>query len=263
MVDRLHDALGKCLSRERAVVHGYGPHHGEEHCLRGERGSGTVFFSRCNLACVYCQNHEISTRGDGEELDAEGLAGVFLRLQEWGCHNLNLVTPTHQAPAILEALAAAAVRGLRLPLVWNTGCYETLEAMALLDGLVDVYMPDLKYGDSDTALRLSGVPGYWETATAAVREMHRQVGDLVFDHEGIVRRGLLVRHLVLPGDLSGTGRVARFLAREISPRTAFNLMDQYRPCHRAREFPPLDRGLTVDEWRAAELAVREAGLLLL
>jgi putative pyruvate formate lyase activating enzyme len=135
--------------------------------------------------------------------------------------------------------------------------------MALLDGLVDVYMPDLKYGDSDTALRLSGVPGYWETATAAVREMHRQVGDLVFDHEGIVRRGLLVRHLVLPGDLSGTGRIAQFLAREVSPRTAFNLMDQYRPCHRAGEFPPLDRGLTIDEWRAAELAVREAGLLLL
>lgn len=263
MVDRLHDALGKCLSRERAVVHGYGPHHGEEHCLRGERGSGTVFFSRCNLACVYCQNHEISTRGDGEELDAEGLAGVFLRLQEWDCHNLNLVTPTHQVPAILGALAVAAARGLRLPLVWNTGCHETPEAMALLDGLVDVYMPDLKYGDSDTALRLSGVPGYWETATAAVREMHRQVGDLVFDHEGMARRGLLVRHLVLPGDLSGTGRIAQFLAREVSPRTAFNLMDQYRPCHRAGEFPPLDRGLTIDEWRAAELAVREAGLLLL
>jgi putative pyruvate formate lyase activating enzyme len=262
LVDRTREALGQCLSRERAVVHGYGPHHGEEHCLRGERGSGTVFFNRCNLACVYCQNHEISTRGDGEELDAEGLAAVFLRLQEWDCHNLNLVTPTHQIPAILEALMVAVPRGLRLPLVWNTGGYETLEALALLDGVVDVYMPDLKYGDSDTALRLSGIPGYWETATAAIREMHRQVGDLVFDDEGLARRGLLVRHLVLPGGLSGTRRVVQFLAREVSPRTAFHLMDQYRPCHRAREFPPLGQGLTMEEWHAAELAARESGLLL-
>jgi putative pyruvate formate lyase activating enzyme len=262
LVDRRDDAMGQCLSRERAVVHGYGPHHGEEHCLRGDRGSGAVFFSRCNLACVFCQNHEISARGDGEELDAEGLAGVFLRLQEWECHNLNLVTPTHQVPAILEALVVGAARGLRLPLVWNTGGYETLEAMTLLDGVVDVYLPDFKYGDSDTALRFSGAPGYWETATAAIREMHRQVGDLVLDSAGLARRGLLVRHLVLPGGLSGIGRVVQFLAREVSPRTAFNLMDQYRPCHRAGEFPPLNRRLTVDEWRAAELVVREAGLLL-
>jgi putative pyruvate formate lyase activating enzyme len=262
LVDRRHDGVGQCLSGQRAVVHGYGPHHGEEHCLRGERGSGTVFLSRCNLACVFCQNHEISSRGDGEEFDADGLAGVFLRLQEWDCHNLNLVTPTHQIPAILEALALAAARGLRLPLVWNTGCYETLEAMALLDGVVDVYMPDLKYGDSDTALRLSGIPGYWETATAALREMQRQVGDLVLDDEGLARRGLLVRHLVLPGGLAGTARVVEFLAREVSPATALNLMDQYRPCHRAREFPPLNRGLTVAEWDAAESAAREAGLRL-
>jgi putative pyruvate formate lyase activating enzyme len=262
MVDRRNDAIGQCLSRERAIVHGYGPHHGEEACLRGERGSGTIFFSQCNLACVFCQNYEISSRGEGEEVDAEGMARIFLRLQDWGCHNLNLVTPTHQLPAILEGLAVAATEGLRLRLVWNTGCYETLEAMALLDGVVDVYLPDLKYGDSETALRLSGAAGYWETATAAIREMHRQVGDLELDGDGLARRGLLVRHLVLPGRLSGTDRVLEFLAREISPRTACNLMNQYRPCHRAHEVPPLDRELTVDEWEAAEAFALRAGLRL-
>ncbi len=262
LVDRWHEALGHCLSRARAVVHGFGPHHGEETCLSGERGSGTVFFSRCNLACVFCQNYETSARGDGEELDADGLASVFLRLQEWECHNLNLVTPTHQIPAILEALAQGARRGLRLPLVWNTGSYETLQALALLDGVVDVYLPDLKYGDSDTAILLSGAPGYWETATAAIREMHRQVGDLALDAAGLARRGLLVRHLVLPGDLSATGRVVEFLAHHVAARTALNLMDQYRPCHRAGEFPPLDRRLTMDEWKAAETAARKAGLTL-
>jgi putative pyruvate formate lyase activating enzyme len=262
-VDRRIEPAGQCRTAARARVHGFGPHHGEEDCLRGWRGSGTVFFADCNLACVFCQNWEISARGDGEEVDGAGLARIFLELQRRGVHNLNLVTPTHVLPAIVEGLAIAAEGGLSLPLVWNCGGYESLEALSLLDGLVDVYMPDLKYGDSATAERFSGAAGYWEVATAALREMHRQVGDLAFDEAGLARRGLLVRHLVLPEGLAGSERVLEFLAREISPRTAVNVMEQYRPCYRAAAHPPLDRRPTAQEIESVRATARALGLRLL
>jgi putative pyruvate formate lyase activating enzyme len=262
-VNRLESAKGAvCRTGRRAVVHSFGPHHGEERPIRGRWGSGTLFFSWCNLRCVFCQNWEISQQGLGREVAAEELAGIMLELQQAGCHNVNLVTPSHVVAQTLEALTLAAERGLALPLVYNTGGYDSPEALALLDGVVDVYMPDMKYGDSEIAHRYSHVRGYVEVNQAAVREMHRQVGDLVVGDDGVARRGLLVRHLVLPGDLANTERVFAFLAREISPRTQVNLMAQYRPCYRAYDCPPLDRSITPEEWRAALAIARRYGLPL-
>ena len=249
-----------CRTGERAVVHGYGPHHGEEDPLRGWTGSGTIFFSWCNLRCMFCQNWEISQKGEGREVSPETLAGMMLDLQRQGCHNINLVTPSHVVPQILAATLLAARRGLRLPLVYNTGCYDSPEALALLDGVVDIYMPDMKYGDSETAHRYSHVRNYWEVNQAAVRAMHRQVGDLALDERGLARRGLLVRHLVLPGDLANTETVLAFLAREISTDTYLNLMDQYHPCYKAFEEPPLDRPLAREEYEQALRLAEEYGL---
>jgi putative pyruvate formate lyase activating enzyme len=249
-----------CRTGERAVVHGYGPHHGEENPLRGLGGSGTIFFTWCNLRCVFCQNWEISQKGQGREVTPETLAGMMLDLQRQGCHNINLVTPSHVVPQILAATLLAARQGLRLPLVYNTGGYDNPEALALLDGVVDIYMPDMKYGDSAAAHRYSHVRNYWEVNQAAVREMHRQVGDLVVDGRGLARRGLLVRHLVLPGDRANTETVLAFLAREISPDTYLNLMDQYHPCYQSFEEPPLDRPLDREEYERALRLAEEYGL---
>jgi len=260
-VNRLQVTVGAiCRTYASARVHAAFPHHGEEDVLRGDRGSGTIFFSYCNLRCVYCQNWEISWKGEGAPLSEEVLAQAMLDLQRAGCHNVNLVSPSHVAAQVLGALSLAAERGLRLPLVWNTGGFDSLEALRLLDGVVDVYMPDMKYADSEVARRLSHVAGYAEANRAAVREMHRQVGDLVLDERGLARRGLLVRHLVLPGGLAGTDEVLRFVAQEISPRTWVNLMAQYRPCFRATGSPPLDRRPTRDELREALAAARRHGL---
>ena len=260
-VDRLTGTLpGSCRTGSRSVVASWGPHHGEEGPIRGSRGSGTVFFSRCNLSCAYCQNFELSHSGEGREVTAMALAAVFLALQDEGCHNLNLVSPTHVLPQVLEALALAGRSGLSLPVVWNTGGYESPEALALLDGVVDVYMPDMKYGDDEAALALSGVPDYPAVNRVAVREMHRQVGDLVLDEEGVAARGLLVRHLVLPGGLAGSESVFRFLAEEVSRETYLNVMGQYRPAGRAGLHPPLDRRSTPEELSAAYALARRFGL---
>ncbi len=260
-VNRLETTRGAvCRTAERAIVHGYGPHHGEEAPLRGARGSGTIFFSWCTLRCVYCQNWEISHRGDGLPKEPAVLADAMLEIQRWGCHNVNLVSPSHVVAAILASLEIAAERGLVLPLVYNTGGYDSPEALALLDGVIDIYMPDMKYGDPAVARRLSAVPDYVEVNRRAVREMHRQVGDLVLDSNGVARRGLLVRHLVLPGGLAGTESVAAFLAGGISRDTYLNVMDQYRPCYRAEEVPPLDRRITPLEYEEAVRIVRGQGL---
>ena len=246
-----------CRTGERAVVASYGPHGGEEECLSGSRASGTIFFSRCNLHCVFCQNWDISHRGSGREVEPAELAARMLELQGDGCHNINFVSPSHVVAPILAAVEIAARRGLRLPLVYNTGGYDSPEALALLDGVIDIYMPDMKYGDSALARRYSKVPGYVEANRAAVKEMHRQVGDLVTDDRGIARRGLLVRHLVMPDDIAGTDEVMAFLAEEVSRETYVNLMDQYRPCYRADEYPELGRPVTSDEYRQAlETAAR-------
>jgi putative pyruvate formate lyase activating enzyme len=260
-VDRLKTTEGAvCHTGERAVVHSFGPHHGEEDCLRGWGGSGTIFFSWCNLRCVFCQNWEISQKGIGEPVTPEELAAMMLKLQAQDCHNINLVTPSHVVAQIIAAVAIAARDGLRLPLVYNTSGYDSLEALKLLDGIVDIYMPDMKYGDSKLARRYSKVRDYVEVNRAAVREMHRQVGDLVLDEQGIARRGLLVRHLVLPEGIAGTAQVLEFLAREVSPTTYLNLMDQYYPCYRADEYPELARRLTPEEYRAALAAAAHHGL---
>jgi putative pyruvate formate lyase activating enzyme len=260
-VNRSEDIRGAvCRTGERAVVHSHGPHHGEEDCLRGVHGSGTIFFSWCNLRCIYCQNWDISWKGHGVERSAEELADMMLDLQGMGCHNVNFVSPSHVVAQIIAAVAIAAERGLRIPLVYNTGGYDSVEALALLDGIVDIYMPDTKYGDSALAKTYSHVPNYVAVNRAAVREMHRQVGDLIIDQDGLARRGLLVRHLVLPNRISGTDSVLRFLADEISPDTYLNLMDQYRPCYRAEERPEIDRPVTSNEFREALDGARRYGL---
>ena len=260
-INRLETSKGAvCRTGERAAVYSYGPHHGEEDPLRGTRGSGTIFFSWCNLRCVYCQNWDISHQGAGSEVEPEELAGMMLSLQQQGCHNINLVSPSHVVAQIIAAVEIAARGGLHLPLVYNTGGYDSPEALALLDGIIDIYMPDMKYGDSDIARRYSRVRDYVEFNRAAVKEMHRQVGDLVLDGRGIARRGLLIRHLVLPEDLAGTDAVLAFIAQEISPDTYLNLMDQYHPCYRADEHPPLDRPLRAGEFKAACAVAAKYGL---
>ncbi|MGD8618316.1 MAG: radical SAM protein [Gammaproteobacteria bacterium] len=256
--DRLQSSKGAvCRTGDHAIVYSFGPHHGEEAPLRGSCGSGTIFFSWCNLRCVFCQNREISHRGTGRAVEPEELAAMMLSLQQQGCHNINLVSPSHVVAQIIRAVEIAARGGLCLPLVYNTGGYDSPEALALLEGIIDIYMPDMKYGDSAIARRYSRVRDYVAVNRAAVREMHRQVGNLVLDQHAVAQRGLLVRHLVLPENLAGTDQVLAFIAGEISPDTYLNLMDQYRPCYRARENPPLDRPLRAAEFETAlQLAAR-------
>ena len=249
-----------CRTGALAVVASYGPHHGEERPLSGRRGSGTIFFGWCNLRCVFCQNWEISQRPAGPEVTTRQLAAIMLELQALGCHNVNLVSPSHVIAQVIAAVAIAAAAGLRLPLVYNTGGYDSPEALALLDGIVDIYMPDMKYGDDEIARRCSRCRDYVAVNRAAVREMHRQVGDLDCDADGIARRGLLVRHLVLPGGLAGTRAVVEFLAREISANTYLNLMAQYHPAYRAGEHPELARRPTSAEHDEALALAAAAGL---
>ncbi|MEW6567177.1 MAG: radical SAM protein [Chloroflexota bacterium] len=252
--------VGGCRTGLKARLASFGPHHGEEDPLRGRHGSGTIFFAWCNLRCQYCQNHDISQVPAGPEVGPEDLASAMLTLQVMGCHNINLVSPSHVVAQILGALVLAAKGGLHLPLVYNTGGYDSPEALALLDGVIDIYMPDMKYSDRITARNLSKIGNYPEVNRAAVKEMHRQVGDLMLDDEGIAQRGLLVRHLVLPGGLAGTADVVRFLAEEISPNTYLNLMAQYRPAFHAHEHPPLDRRITAAEYQEALRLAEAAGL---
>ncbi len=258
-VDRA-ETLGVCRTGVQAIVSSFGPHFGEESPLRGYHGSGTIFFAWCNMKCQFCQNYDISQSGQGRAFQPEKLAQVMCSLQDKGCHNINLVSPTHVTSPFLEALLIAVEAGLCLPLVWNTGGYDSLEALALMDGLVDIYMPDMKYADAETAHKYSQVKDYPDVNQTAVKEMHRQVGDLVLDDNGIARRGLLVRHLVLPNGLSGAGEIARFLAEEVSPDTYINLMAQYRPCYKAHQLSPLDRSITPEEYERALHQAREAGL---
>ncbi|MCS7287574.1 MAG: radical SAM protein [Roseiflexus sp.] len=257
--DRLHGEAGECRVGREAIVASYGAHFGEENVLRGWRGSGTVFFSGCNLRCVYCQNYDISQFVSGHAVDAAQLAEIFLDVQREGCHNLNLVTPSHVVAQILEALAIAVPRGLRLPIVYNTSGYDSVAALRLLDGVVDIYMPDVKYSDSAIGQQYSGIPHYWEVVRPALREMHRQVGDLRIER-GLAVRGLLIRHLVLPGRLAGSQEVLRFIAEEISRDSWINLMDQYHPSYRAYDYPELARRITPDEYAEAVAYARSLGL---
>ncbi|RJR40725.1 MAG: radical SAM protein [Deltaproteobacteria bacterium] len=260
LVDRHHGERGLCRTGDQPIVSSYGPHFGEEDPLVGQRGSGTIFFTHCNLYCIFCQNYEISHGGEGEEVSSADLAAMMLYLQKKGCHNINFVTPSHQVAQILEALPLAIDGGLNVALVYNTGGYDAVETLKLLDGVVDIYMPDFKFWDPQVAVEVCEAPDYPEIARQALKEMHRQVGDLVMDDAGVARRGLLVRHLVLPDDLTGTKEIMEFLAREISPQTYVNVMGQYRPCGRAGDHPSLRKFLTGQEHARAQLLAREAGL---
>jgi putative pyruvate formate lyase activating enzyme len=259
-VDRTAGEKGYCRTGRLAVVASYGPHFGEERPLVGKGGSGTIFFSHCNLLCVFCQNYDISHGGAGLEVPAETLADIMVDLQEKGCHNINFVTPSHVIPQILEALPLAIEKGLRIPLVYNCGCYERVSALKLLDGIVDIYMPDFKFWDSEISGKLADAPDYPQRARAALREMHRQVGDLQGDERGIARRGLLVRHLVMPEGLAGSESILRFLAQEISENTYVNVMRQYHPCGDAIGNSPLGRTITREEFDEALAAAQKAGL---
>jgi putative pyruvate formate lyase activating enzyme len=262
-VDRTQK-IGFCRTGEQAIVSSAFPHSGEEDPLRGWRGSGTIFFSLCNLRCQFCQNYEISQDGDGHPVTAEQLAGLMLQLQASGCHNINLVSPSHVIPPIIAAVMIAADAGLTIPLVYNTGGYDSPAGLALLDGIIDIYMPDMKYNDPALGQKYSKVRDYPAHNHAAIREMHHQVGDLQINEKGIATRGLLVRHLVLPDNSAGTAEIVRFLAEEISPDTYINIMGQYRPAWRVRErqIAPLNRPVTPAEVEAAKAIARRAGLRL-
>ncbi len=259
-VDRTSGEIGFCRTGNKPFVASWGPHFGEERPLVGRFGSGTVFFSFCNLGCIFCQNWTISHLGEGNEISFEKLAEIMLEIQDMGCHNINLVTPTHQMPMILRSIAIASEMGLNIPIVYNCGGYESLEAIKILDGVVDIYMPDFKYSNPEMALKYSKAKDYPEKAKAAIKEMHRQVGDLMIDERGIALRGLLVRHLVLPEGIAGTKEVVRFIAEEISKNTYINIMDQYYPCYKAFEHPPLDRRITTKEYSEAVKMAMDAGL---
>lgn len=261
-VKRLDDKRAVCETGRWAEVASWCDHHGEEPCISGARGSGTVFFAHCNLSCLYCQNHQISQNwpaGEGTRT-VEELAEIYLDLQARGAHNLNWVSPSHVVPQAVEALALAARRGLRLPVVYNSNGYDAVSTLKLLDGIVDIYLPDLKYGDETAASELSKAVGYVPNAQAAIQEMWRQVGPLQIDGEGVARRGLLVRHLVLPNGQSQTETVLHFLATELSPRVAVSLMAQFHPCHQVAEHPLLQRTVSAGEYARALRALEEAGL---
>ncbi|MBU4261119.1 MAG: radical SAM protein [Proteobacteria bacterium] len=258
-VNRTSGEKGFCRTGKNAVVASYCAHFGEESCLVGVSGSGTIFFANCNLGCVFCQNYSISHQGEGIEVDSGQLAAIMLSLQKQGCHNINLVTPSHVAPQIAAALPTAIAKGLALPLVYNSSGYDSVDTLRLLDGMVDIYMPDFKFWSSKSAKRFANAPDYPDMTQQAISEMHRQVGDLQIDDQGIAVKGLLVRHLVMPGGLAETEEIMNFLAK-LSDRTYVNVMEQYRPLYKATKYPPIDQPLSHEEYEQAVNLARQAGL---
>ena len=261
-VNRLKGEQGKCKTGRYAVVSSFFPHLGEEFPIRGFNGSGTIFFSYCNMKCVYCQNYMISQLGEGEEKSPEELAHIMLYLQEAGCHNINLVTPSHVVPQILEALLIAVEKGLKIPIVYNTSSYDSLETLKLLEGIVDIYLADFKYWKEKDAETYSKVKDYPSVAKKAIREMYRQVGDLKTDERGIAYKGLLIRHLILPEMNESTEKILDFL-KDLSPNTAVNIMDQYRPFYKAYKYKEINRRIRYDEYQRAILTAKKKGLTLI
>jgi len=259
-VDRLSGEKGVCQTGELAIVSSYNPHFGEERPLVGQHGSGTIFFAGCNLLCIFCQNFDISHEVEGVEWSPEVLAKAMLSLQEAGCCNINFVTPSHVVPQILAGLARAVEAGLRVPLVYNSSGYDKVETLALLEGVFDIYMPDFKFWDSKVAKELCDAPDYPEVARSALREMHRQVGDLILNDQGIAQRGVLIRHLVLPNGLAGTRGIMRFLQREVAPKSYVNIMAQYRPSGRASQVTSLCRRISDKEYEGAIEVAHEEGI---
>jgi putative pyruvate formate lyase activating enzyme len=259
-VNRLKEEKGYCQVGYLPVVSAYHPHFGEESVLVGKHGSGTIFLTSCNLSCVYCQNYEISQLRMGKEVSFEELADMMIELQNLGCHNINFVTPTHQVPQIVKALEIAIEKGLKIPLVYNTNSYDSVEVLKLLDGIFDIYLPDAKYSDDEIAKKYSNAPNYFEIMKSAIKEMHRQVGDLVVNEEGIAVRGLIVRHLVLPNKLAGSEKIFEFISNEISKNTFINIMDQYWPAYKAYQYSELSRRITNEEFQEAINLAKKFGL---
>lgn len=259
-VDRTSGHKAVCRTGRYARVSSYFPHHGEEDCLRGRRGSGTIFFGMCNLRCVFCQNYDISQLETGSEVGPGDLAEMMITLQNLGCHNINFVTPEHVVPQILEAMPFAIRRGLRLPVVYNTSAYDSMESLRLMDGVVDIYMPDFKFYTEEHGRRYVKAKDYGEVARRTIKEMHRQVGDLVCDESGLALRGLLVRHLVMPGGVADTAQVMRYLAEEVSSNTYVNVMAQYRPEAKTAQYPEIDRRVRNREVEEAIHIAHSAGL---
>ncbi len=262
-VNRLLNEKGICNTGRKAIVSSYNPHFGEEAPLVGKYGSGTIFFTNCNLLCVFCQNYDISHEGNGYEATDNELAGMMLKLQNNGCHNINFVTPSHVVPQILSALEIAIEMGLSIPLIYNTGGYDNVETLKILEGVFDIYMPDFKFWDSEIAELYCNASDYPNVVRKAILEMYRQVGDLRIDKNEIARRGLLVRHLVLPNNMANTKEVAEFISKKVSPKTYVNIMSQYRPRGRAGEVKGLSNYLTGKEFEDALIAAKEAGLFRL
>ncbi len=259
-VDRLSGETGTCNTGKLAWVSSYNPHFGEEDPLVGSQGSGTIFFTHCNLLCLFCQNFDISHQGYGQKVSDDELARMMLALQNQGCHNINFVSPSHVVPQILSAVEIAAAHGLAVPLVFNTGGYDRVATLKLLEGVFDIYMPDFKFWDPQIAESACQADDYPEIARKALLEMHRQVGDLQVDEQGIARRGLLIRHLVLPDGLAGTREIMKFIAQSLSPESYVNIMSQYRPCGRAAEINGLNSNLKTDEYHLAVQAAKEEGI---
>jgi len=251
-INRLAGETGRCSTGARARIASYGPHFGEEQPLVGTNGSGTIFLAGCNLCCCFCQNYEISQGNEpAQEVDAHGFAAIMLELQAMGCHNINLVTPSHVVPQLLAALIPAIEGGLDLPIVFNCSGYESAATLDLLAGAIDIYMPDVKFWSPRTAARYAQAPDYPERVREALVRMHRQVGDLVIGPDGIARSGLLIRHLLMPGLLAETEAILRFIATTLSPNTYINIMAQYHPCGRADQFDELRRTISGDEYHQA------------
>ena len=261
-VNRLEDKFAVCKTGRYAAVSSAFAHFGEEDCLRGWKGSGTIFFSWCNLRCVFCQNYDVSWVGEGRVTRPDELAAMMLALQERGCHNINFVTPEHVVPQILEAVLLAAERGLRLPLVYNTSAYDSLDSLQLMEGVVDIYMPDFKFWDSEAARHYAKARDYPQAARHAIKEMHRQVGPLVLDENGLALRGVLLRHLVMPGGVAGSREIMQWIARELGPDTYLNLMAQYRPAGKvsSQDYVQINRPISPEEFQQALAAADRAGL---
>lgn len=259
-VNRLEGKSGFCKTGLKAKVYSYMAHHGEEPPISGEKGSGTIFFANCNMSCVYCQNYEFSQLGQGKDTDSEELSRIMLELQGMGSHNINLVTPTHVLPQILKALEMAISKGLNIPLVYNTGGYELPEIIRMLDGIVDIYLPDMRYGNEESAIKYSCAPDYPKYNQESVKEMYRQVGIALIDKQGLIERGVLIRHLVLPNNISGTEKIMKFIASELSPETYISLMSQYLPYHKASEFKDISRRLIEKEYEQAKELMKKYGL---
>ena len=259
-VDRISGETGTCKTAKLAWVSSYNSHFGEEGPLVGTHGSGTIFFTHCNLLCLFCQNFDISHQGEGQQITDNELAGIMLDLQNQGCHNINFVTPSHVVPQILSAVEIAVKHGLSVPLVFNTGGYDRITTLKLIDGVFDIFMPDIKFWYSEVAETTCQAGDYPEVARKAINEMHRQVGDLQVDDAGIARRGLIIRHLVLPNGLAGTREIMRFIAQHISPDSYVNLMSQYRPCGRVAEVKGLNRHLLPEEYQLAVKAAQQEGI---